>query len=94
MMIQSSAQQKLVKQMELREAESLARLQALSDSSTDQAQARQQAMTALEGALAELSQQLIEADQSRVQLEQKLESECGSSAVDIQQAQVMDLPTG
>ena len=93
-MIQSSAQQKLVKQMELREAESLARLQALSDSSTDQAQARQQAMTALEGALAELSQQLSEADQSRVQLEQKLESERGSSAVDIQQAQVMDLPTG
>lgn len=50
--------------------------------------ARQKAVSALEAQVAELTQQLHESDQSRLQLEQQLEVEHSNSAADAAAAQV------
>ena len=50
--------------------------------------ARQKAVSALETQVAELTQQLYESDQSRLQLEQQLEVQCSSNAADAAAAKV------
>lgn len=54
--------------------------------------ARQKAISALEAQVAELTQQLHESDQSRLQLEKQLEAQHSSNTADAAAAQVGSFP--
>ncbi len=82
------AHQELVKQLEAREQSTQATLDLVSESNSKQANLRQQAMVALEAQLVDLTQLLSASDQSRTQLEQKLELQRSSSKAEVEQAQV------
>lgn len=88
---QLQAQQEVVQKLQARDHDCQARMQLLSESSSEQAQARQQAMAALEAQVEGLTQQLSESDRSRLQLDKELESQRSCSAADAHQAQVRTL---
>lgn len=74
--------------LEARQQNAQARLELVSESNSKQASLRQQATAVLEAQLVELTQQLGASDQSRTQLEHKLELQRSSSKAEVEQAQV------